>query len=46
MLRDLARMEKDLGDLKKMIDQRQTNRESIISRRIDELMGAVDPLQW
>ena len=46
MKSDVEQMETELKDLKAMIEKRQQNREGIIKRRVGEIIGESDYLQW
>lgn len=46
MKADVAQMQQDLQELLAMIDKRQENRKAIIIRRLKELTGDADPLDW
>lgn len=46
MKADVAQMQQDLEELLAMIEKRQANREAIIVRRLKELAGDADPLDW
>ena len=43
---EIAETEKRIGDLKARHEQRGENRELIINRRIDQLLGKANPLDW
>jgi len=46
MKADVAQMQHDLQELLAMIEKRQGNRKAIIVRRLKELTGDTDPLDW
>ncbi|NQT92923.1 MAG: hypothetical protein HQ559_09190 [Lentisphaerae bacterium] len=46
MKADVAQMQEGLKELLSMIEKRQKSRKEIIVRRIKELTGVVDPLEW
>ncbi len=43
---DLVRMERELGRLKKMVKQREENKDSIVHRRVRELLGETAQVEW
>ena len=46
MRRDLAQMEKELGKLRTLIEKREASRDDIINRRMNEVTGQTDHMQW
>jgi len=46
MKEDVALMEEELGNLKDLIGRREQNRAAIIARRVSELTGEEDDLEW
>jgi hypothetical protein len=46
MRRDLAQMEKELGQLRTLIEKREASRIDIINRRLHEVTGKTDHLGW
>ena len=46
MRRDLAQMERELGELKTLIEKREASRKDIINRRIIEVTGQTEHLEW
>ena len=45
-IREIARLENELKKLKDMIDSRNKNRERIIDKRFNEMMGQPEYLEW
>jgi len=43
---DVAHMEKEISELKKMVARREANRKAIINRRVSEITGEMDYLEW
>ncbi|MEM6885157.1 MAG: hypothetical protein AAF571_08995 [Verrucomicrobiota bacterium] len=43
---EVQELDTELGRLKELIEQRQANRDTIIQRRVNELTGEADHLDW
>jgi hypothetical protein len=43
---DLERMERDLEELKKLVNKRESRKSAIVDRRIKELLGKTAQTEW
>ena len=43
---DIADISRQLEELRQLVQERETNREAIISRRAEDLLGQPEPTQW
>ncbi len=43
---DLARMERELGRLKEMVEKREENKDLIVNRRARDLLGEMAQVEW
>ncbi len=44
--RDITRLESDLTQMKKKLDERRSHKEEIVRKRLDQLLGKKDDLEW